>query len=170
MTLNPLRHSLLVAAFACSIAQAAPVNQTFDRVLMINPITVCDDGGANCAPNTLYPSFLNSTLLQAQVAPVVLPGTTINSTASLNVNGVADVNRAGNGQSSNALALNAWFVNSLAAAPGSILYGEAYVGGNGIVINSGAVSAAGRTHSHTRLAITWAWNTTILVLAGLRTS
>ena len=149
---NFRNHLIWAAVALCCGAVTAPAAAAkveFDKVLMVNPITVCDNAGANCAATTLFPTFFSDTLLQAKVATVVLPGSTINNTALLNVNGVADVNKVGNGQSTNAMALNAWFVNSLAAAPGSTLFGEGYVNGNGVVINTSAVTSNNRTDTFT---------------------
>jgi len=59
------------------------------------------------------------------------------------------------GKHPNPTTLNAWFANSLNAAPGSVLYGEAWLGGNGLVINGSAVQfflrAEGKIHLPTKL-------------------
>lgn len=51
----------------------------------------------------------------------------------------------GNGQhpnpTPNPTTINAWFANSLNSAPGTVLYGEAWLGGNGLVINGSAVQS-----------------------------
>ena len=114
---------------------------TIDRFLIIQPITVCNTNGTNCAAPVYYKDETEKIFLQANVLPVFLPTTTINNTNLQSVTGIAAINQVGNGQSSNANTINAWFTGSLAAPPGSVLYGEAWLGGNGLVVNSGAVSA-----------------------------
>ncbi|MFN9912127.1 MAG: zinc-dependent metalloprotease family protein, partial [Pirellulaceae bacterium] len=70
-----------------------------------------------------------------------LPIKQINNSALLAVNGVANVSVAGNGQHANPTTINAWFANSLNSAPGTVLFGEAWLGANGVVINGSAVQA-----------------------------
>lgn len=82
---------------------------------------------------------------QAGVASIFLPTQSINDSSLLTVNGITDVNLLGNGQSSNANTLNVWFVDSLNSAPNTTLFGQAYINGNGAVINSDAVTATGRS-------------------------
>lgn len=116
-----------------------------DKFVQIQPIQVCDNNGSNCAGVQLNKSFTETTFAQAGIAPVFLPTKQINDSSLLTVNGVNDVNKAGNGQSSNALTINTWFVDSLNSAPNTTLFGEAYLNGNGVVVNSSAVAAASRT-------------------------
>lgn len=118
---------------------------TIDRFMLLQPIQVCDNAGARCASAPLSVSDTQAIYEQAGVAAVYLPTTQLNRTSLLTVDGVNDVNQVGNGQSSNATTLNVWFVDSLNSAPNTILFGEGYLGGNGSVINSSAVDAAGRS-------------------------
>jgi hypothetical protein len=126
----------IVAALGLETASAIPI----DKYLTINPIRVCDDAGANCTTVNTYSSQTSKIYAQASIAPVFLPTTQINSTASLSVGSVTNVNVAGNGQSGDASTINMWFVQNMPSSSGT-LYGEGYVGGNGVAINSTAVNA-----------------------------
>lgn len=128
----------LLAGFSGELhAQTA---QTIDKFLVIQPIQVCDNGGANCATVTDYQAVTTKIYQQANILPVFLPVKQINNTSLLSVSGINAINMPGNGQSSSANIVNAWFTSTLTSAPNTILYGEARVRGNGVVINSTAVS------------------------------
>lgn len=118
-------------------ASAAPIT----HYLTINPIRICNDSGSFCAPTPFYPNETYKIYSQVGVAPIFLPTKQINNSALLAVNGVANVSVAGNGQHANPTTINAWFANSLNSSPGSTLYGEAWLGANGVVINGSAVQA-----------------------------
>lgn len=119
-----------------SIAQAA----TIDRYFTVQPIQVCDNAGANCASTPIFQSEVAKIYQQAGVASVFLPTTQLNNTSLLNTTGIAAIQQAGSpGASANSTTINTWFVNNLATAPSSVLFGEAWVGANGVVVNSSAV-------------------------------
>lgn len=139
------RASVIVASTIMTMGVSPALATTIDKFFQIQPIRVCDDSGANCASAPLSKSQTETIYRKAGVAPIYLPTKQVNDSSLLTVDGVADVNQAGNGQSSNAQTLNVWFVDSLNTDPGFVLYGEAYVGGNGAVINSSAVDSANRT-------------------------
>ncbi|MBO7921691.1 zinc-dependent metalloprotease family protein [Alteromonas sp. K632G] len=132
----------------CSVLWAA-TNYVYgvpiDQFMLINPIQICDDNGANCASSPLSIQKTQEIYEQAGVASIFLPTQSINDSSLLTVNGITDVNLLGNGQSSNANTLNVWFVDSLNSAPNTTLFGQAYINGNGAVINSDAVTATGRS-------------------------
>ena len=129
-----------------SPVSAAPITHYFT----INPIRICDTAGTTCAPTPFYPDETYKIYSQVGVAPIFLPIKQINNTSLLTVNGVADLSVPGNGQHPNPTTINAWFANSLNTAPGTVLFGQAWVGGNGLVINGSAVQSYGRidTFSH----------------------
>lgn len=116
---------------------SAPITHYFT----INPIRVCNNSGSSCAATPFYSDDTYKIYSQAGVAPIFLPLQQINNSSLLNVNGVANVSTPGNGQHPNSTTINAWFVNSLNSAPGTTLYGEAWLNGNGLVINSSAVQS-----------------------------
>ncbi len=111
----------VLVLFSTSV-QAAVV---LDHFMLIQPIRICDDGGNNCASAPLSASHTSAVYQQAGVAAVYLPTNQVNNSSMLTVDGVADVNIVGNGQSSNANTVNVWFADSLNAPPGSTLFGEA---------------------------------------------
>lgn len=120
-----------------SPVSAAPITHYFT----INPIRICNTAGTTCAPTPFFPNETYKIYSQVGVAPIFLPIQQINNSSLLNVNGVANVSVPGNGQHPNPTTINAWFANSLNSAPGSVLYGQAWVGGNGLVINGSAVQS-----------------------------
>jgi len=128
---------LSVLGSSLSPVSAAPITHYFT----INPIRICNDAGTSCAPTPFFPDETYKIYSQVGVAPIFLPIKQINKSSLLTVNGVADVSVPGNGQHPNPTTINAWFANSLNSAPGSVLYGEAWLGGNGLVINSSAVQS-----------------------------
>jgi hypothetical protein len=127
---------LFAAAFASS-AGAMPIDSYFT----VNPIRVCNNAGLDCSTVNTFSAETTKIYAQAGVVPIFLPTTQINSTASQVVPSVSSVNVAGNGQSSNSTVINTWFVKQMTSAPGTVLYGEAYVGGNGVAINTTNVNS-----------------------------
>lgn len=128
---------LAVATAGALLAAAPAASQTVDRFILIQPIQVCDDAGANCAAITNFPAETRAIYAQAGVFPVFLTPTQLNSTAMLNgITGVDPIDGDDGGGSETVI--EAWFVQSL--SPGT-LFGEAWVDGNGVVINAGAVAA-----------------------------
>jgi hypothetical protein len=125
----------VVATIGVEPASAIPV----DKYVTINPIRVCNDAGAACTTVNTYSAQTTKIYDQANIAPVFLPVTQINSTASLSVASVTNVNVAGNGQSLDPSTINMWFVQNMPST--GTLYGEAYLGGNGVAINSTAVNS-----------------------------
>ncbi|HKA41011.1 MAG TPA: zinc-dependent metalloprotease family protein [Burkholderiales bacterium] len=113
---------------------------TIDLYFTVNPIRVCNDAGASCTTVNTFSAQTQKIYEQAGVAPVFLPTTQINSTASLSVPSVSNVAVAGNGQSSDSATINMWFVQNMPSSSGT-LFGEAFVGGNGVAINTSAVNS-----------------------------
>jgi hypothetical protein len=111
-----------------------------DKYFTVNPIRVCDNDANNCTTANTFTSETEKIYAQTGVAAVFLPTTQINNTSMLSVPSVTAVNVAGNGQSVDTSTINMWFVQNMPTAAGT-LYGEAYVGGNGVAINSGAVNS-----------------------------
>jgi len=112
--------------------------QTIDRYLLIQPIQVCNDAGANCAAITNFPAETRAIYAQAGIFPVFLTPTQFNSTAMLTgITGVDVIDGDGDGGSETVI--EAWFVQSI-SVPSGTLYGEAWLDGNGLLINSGAVA------------------------------
>ena len=123
-------------AIGNGIAQAV----TIDRYFTVQPIKVCDDAGANCASTPIFQPEVAKIYQQAGVASVFLPTTQLNNTSILNTTGISAIQQAGNpGASANTTTINTWFVNNLTVPPPSVLFGEAWVGANGVVVNSSAV-------------------------------
>jgi hypothetical protein len=109
--------AVALAAAALSDAEALPL-----KYLNVQPIQVCDDGGANCA-NTALQLFLAETdkiWAQADVDVVFLPWMQVNSSAKLNEDAFGDL-----GLNPNPDAVNMWFVNDLTdcGGPAAGLYG-----------------------------------------------
>lgn len=133
----------LVTVSAAALLAAMPAaSQTVDRFILIQPIQVCDDGGANCATITNFPPETRAIYAQAGVFPVFLTPIQLNSSAELNgLTGVDPIDDDDGGGSETVI--EAWFVNSLDdgdADPSTNLFGEAWIDGNGIIINASAVS------------------------------
>ena len=130
-----------VAALVLSAATSWPANaMPIDRYFVVNPIQVCNDGGGACTTVNTFAAQTQKIYQQANVAAVFLPTSQINSTASLSVASVTNVNVPGNGQSADPATLNMWFTQNMPSGSGT-LFGEAYVGGNGVAINSSAVNS-----------------------------
>jgi hypothetical protein len=128
--------SLLVIGLSVLGDTFSPVSAaSITHYFTINPIRICNTAGTTCAPTPFYPNETYKIYSQVGVAPIFLPIKQINNTTLLTVNGVANVSVPGNGQHPNPTTINAWFANSLNSAPGTVLYGEAWLGGNGLVIN-----------------------------------
>jgi hypothetical protein len=127
-------------AFACLAAVSIDGNaanaQVIDRYFTINPIQVCNDAGADCAPTPIFPDEGTKIYRQAGVAPVFLPTTQLNNTDLLTMTtGIRDIDQDGNGQHPNPTTINAWFVQDLMEPDGRILFGEAWLDANGVVID-----------------------------------
>jgi hypothetical protein len=112
---------------------------TIDKYFTINPIRVCNDAGASCTTATTYAAETTKIYAQANVASVFLPTTTVNSTALLSIPSVSSTS-AGPGISPDASTLNVWFVQNMPTSSGT-LYGEAWLGANGVAINTTAVNS-----------------------------
>ena len=145
--------ALLSAACGLVGAQVTDVSGIaglFDKVLSIQPIRVCNTSGSACPSTPIFPDHLLRTLAQAQIATVVLPTRSIYDTSLHGVDDLGPLNQPGQGQSSNRNTINAWFVDELSAsAPNLTLFGLGYVDGNGVAINSSAVTAAQRRDTFT---------------------
>lgn len=129
-----------LVVFAVALASSAGA-MPLDSYFTVNPIRVCNDAGLDCATVNTFSAETTKIYTQAGVMPVFLPTTQINNTASQVVPSVTSVNVPGNGQSSNSTVINTWFVKQMTSAPGTTLYGEAYVGGNGVAINTTDVNS-----------------------------
>jgi hypothetical protein len=125
---------LTVLLFLSGAAYALPLTD----YLVVNPIQVCDDFGANCANPTkaLYEPFADKIWLQAGIDIEFLPWKQFNSTASLLINSTSELLLPGN-QALGGNIINMWFVNTY---PGS--YGAANSAGRRVAI-------ADNTHSYT---------------------
>lgn len=130
----------LVAVSALAGVVGAANAVLIDKYFVVNPIRVCDNGGGSCTTANTYAAQTQKIYAQANVAPVFLPTTQINNTASLSVPSVTNVNLAGNGQSADPATINMWFAQNMPTGSGT-LFGEAYLGGNGVAINSSAVNS-----------------------------
>ena len=131
-----------IAVLALTIALISTTSQAqvIDRWFTVQPIQVYDDAGLNPAPMPIFQEETEKIFAQAGVAPIWLPTTQINDSSMLVVSGVSDVNIPGNGQHADPLTINMWFVDELDIGPGWTLFGEAYIDGNGVVINGSDVS------------------------------
>lgn len=113
--------------------------QVIDRYFTVQPIQLCNDSGINCAPTPLFQAETEKIYAQAGVAPIFLPMAQLNDSSLLSSSSVVDVDQPGNGQHSNPSTINMWFLDDMPTSPGFVLYGEAWVGGNGVAINGTAV-------------------------------
>lgn len=113
---------------------------TIDKYFTVNPIDVCNNAGGNCATVNTYTAQTKKIYAQANVLPVFLPTTQINNTSLQNPPSVSNFGSSGNGRSSDPSTLNVWFANSMPNSSGT-LYGEAWLGGNGVAINTSAVNS-----------------------------
>jgi hypothetical protein len=119
--------------------------QTIDRYFTIQPIQVCNNAGLNCAPTPLFPDETAKIYQQAGVAPIFLPTTQLLDPnllmlmdGDMDDNFIDEIDQAGNGQHLNPTTINMWFVQDLLESSG-ILYGEAWINANGVVIDGNAV-------------------------------
>jgi hypothetical protein len=140
-----LRVSKVAAAcmtgFAIMNAAVGVKAQTvIDRYFTIQPIQVCNNAGANCAPTPLFQAETEKIYTQAGAAPVFLPTTQLNNTNLLNLidvdgdgNYLDEIDLSGNGRSANPTTINTWFVRDFVASPG--LFGEGWINANGVVID-----------------------------------
>lgn len=131
----------LLGAAVPAFLPAPASAQTIDSYILIQPIIVCDDNGNNCAQFVAFPEELKKIYAQAGIFPVLLPFNQLNDTSLQSVSGISDIDGSG-GMSADPLTINAWFVLNLPTGdPNSVLYGEAWVDANGLVINSTAVAS-----------------------------
>lgn len=145
--LRALLAGLLLVAPGVAMAQLTDVSgigAIYDKVLSIQPIRVCDTAGSICPSMPIFPDTLIRTLAQANIATVLLPTVGVYASGLHGASSMDPFISARQGISSNWGTLNAWFVPTLSTDPGKVLYGLGMVGGNGVAINSNAVSAAAR--------------------------
>lgn len=137
MTVDLGRKARRVVSAACIAAIAswgAAANAV--GVLNIQPIKICDDGGANCANDAeqLFLAATNKIWAQAGITFNYLPFTTTNSSAFLSLDNQAEVDSlfaAAPGAAANPLTVSMWFVSNHFDA-----FGEANtLGGNKVVID-----------------------------------
>jgi hypothetical protein len=108
--LTAVAGAVVLAPAVLSDAEALPV-----KYLNVQPIQVCDDGGANCA-NTALQLFLAETdkiWAQADIDVVFLPWMQVNSSAQLNEDNFDQL-----GLNANPDVVNMWFIESLASCGG----------------------------------------------------
>jgi hypothetical protein len=128
--------------------------ELYNHFFLVNPIKLCDDNGTNCAvPNYFYDD-IKKIYKQADTLPIFLPQKQLNST--LLASGQPGVTLFSvwptlppfnNPVSPSPTTINAWFARDLSAPPGKVLYGEGFIGGNGVAYNTSGVanySASGR--------------------------
>ncbi|GJJ02395.1 hypothetical protein RugamoR64_29330 [Duganella rhizosphaerae] len=131
----------VVIAFLSTVfigqASAVPI----DKYFVVNPISICNNAGAACTVANTYAAETAKIYAQAGVGAVFLPTRQINNTAAQSVPSVTNLSVPGNGQSADPATINMWFAQNMPSTPGTVLFGNAYVGGNGVAINSSAVNA-----------------------------
>jgi hypothetical protein len=123
-----------------SVVFLVTVSAAFATTVNINPIQVCDDAGANCAPVNYNLPFTNKIMAQAGVELSFGPLRQLNSTAYLNPTEAKAAELIGStilsGTERSFLAYDMWFVNLI---DGNIGFrGLGALGGDGTVIASGA--------------------------------
>lgn len=133
-----------LSVFGFTVLKTQPANAAaINFSLNIQPIDVCDNSGSNCAPVNLFQAETEKIWQQAGIGINFLTPTTISNTNFLSIDTDSEfsslTNGALNGQSSNSKTLNMWFVSNLFPDPTNITFGNAYLGGNGVVINSPAI-------------------------------
>ncbi len=120
-----------------------------DRVITIQPITVCNDAGASCATPVLDEALIDKVFTQAGIDMVFLPmrqlnksqflATTIEDTAPTRLDEWRRLLREpGNQQSANPTTLNTYFVQQIQFGASSVL-GVSFINGNGIVVSNAAL-------------------------------
>lgn len=131
---GPLATSAMIGVTLTTMGtvDAQPI---IDRYVTINPIQVCNDSGTVCAPTPLFANETAKIYAQAGVASVFLPTTQLNDSSLLSGVELPALDQPGNGQHPNSTTVNMWFVQSLPAPPGSILFGQGWINANGVVIN-----------------------------------
>ena len=135
--------SIVLSAAAIGHAHAIPI----DAYFTVNPISVCDDAGANCTTANTYAPQTQSIYAQAGVAAVFLPTTQVNKSALLSPDVTSSdlilasvTDPLGNGQVADASTINMWFLKTIPYSSGT-MYGWSWTNGNGVTINSTAVDA-----------------------------
>jgi len=139
-------------------ASDAKAQTVIDRYFTIQPIQVCNNAGANCAPTPLFQAETEKIYSQAGVTPVFLPTTQLNNTNLLNLTDVTDlrgdglmtreyldeIDLPGNGRSANPTTINTWFVQDFVGSP--TLAGQGWLNANGVVINGTFVQNFNRSN------------------------
>jgi hypothetical protein len=143
---------------ANTLSPALPVTET----LTVQPIIVCDNAGANCAPSSglgSYETMANTIYNQAGIGIAFATPEHYNNSALLDpqadTTGVSVfdtahdlVRLAGHGQSTDPNTLNLWLVDNLVSTTNGVpngkgVYGFGLIGGNGAIIAT-APDANGR--------------------------
>ena len=126
----------VVAALSILFVLIASTAQAqIDRWFTVQPIQIRDDFGLNPAPMPMFQAETEKIYAQAGVAPIWLPTVQVDDSSMLTVSSVTDLNVPGNGQHADPMTINMWFVEDMDIGPSWILYGEAYIDGNGVAIN-----------------------------------
>ena len=142
--------ALVIASAACSaptaqagLVDVSGVSGVFDKVLTIQPIRVCSALATCGDTSALFKTFATQTYAQYGIALAFLPTTTIYDDIRAFGTGASDYKVAGLGQSSNVKTINAWVQPRIFLDDGRQPWGNAYVDGNIIAINSKLVLATG---------------------------
>ncbi len=138
-----------------SIPSLQPIRYDAADELYVQPIRVCDDNGNACARVNFFEEITAQILAQAQIKISFLPINQLNNSRFLSIDDQSsssassefyELTRTGgagafgrNPNSTNSSGpINLWFVDEIKAGSGSVQFGMAWVGANGVLI-SGAV-------------------------------
>lgn len=141
--------SVFKKLFVCSlvIVSAAASQALTTLTVTIQPILVANDDGSNLSPDLSYQDYAQKIWSQADIDLVFLSAVTLNK-SSYNSwdynNSNSMVVAPGNGQSSNPLVVNAWFVHDVYNAS---VYGFGYLNAPYMVMDTSGIasySALGR--------------------------
>lgn len=130
-----MRVSLSLVALLCFFS-AYVVNGA--SVIVIQPISVCSDLGANCSNfgEEYFEAETDKIWAQADIDVSFLPMSQLNSSAFQTIDNVSEfsslANGAGNGQNASATVINMWFVSEIVGS--GTIYGLGFQPGNGIAI------------------------------------
>ncbi len=113
---------------------------TFDKLLTIAPVVVCDDDGSLCGDQVaMFKRFAIRTFAKAGIALAIQPTRVLNNTTVNTLDDPRLMSLYDPGASSNKKTINAWFVYDLFNARGQTLYGAGTVGRADLAVNSTAV-------------------------------
>ena len=133
--------SSYIFALAFVMFFAGAVSAEIDKQLVVTVRTVCDSGGSNCAStgpasNTFFEAEADKIWAQAGIDIMFVVGANINSTfLNSSQNSVTDFTGPLGGTGT-----TMYLVNNL-VCPSCRLFGQAYLGAGGLVINMDAVTS-----------------------------